>query len=140
MHEEETMKLITNIVCILLFSNFLFTGCRDIFGDDTQQPVAIVQPTSEGSKIIVTEPVFGMIKNPGDIINISWIAPTINKIDIQLFRKNEFKFNIIEDLDNNGNFEWKIPYEIPLSNHYLIKIISHANSDIYKFSDQFGIQ
>jgi hypothetical protein len=140
LHEEETMKLITNIVCILLFSNFLFTGCRDIFGDDTQQPVAIVQPPTEGSKVIVTEPVLGMIKNPGDIINISWIAPTINKIDIQLFRKNEFKFNIIADLDNNGNFEWKIPYEIPLSNHYLIKIISHANSDIYKFSDQFGIQ
>jgi len=129
------MKVVTNIVCILLF-----TGCRDIFGDDNQQPIAIVQPPTEASKIIVTEPVFGMIKNPGDIINISWIAPTINKIDIQLFRKNEFKFNIIEDLDNNGNFEWKIPYEVPLSNHYLIKIISHANSDIYKFSDQFGIQ
>ncbi len=134
------MRLVNNIVCILLFSIFLFTGCRDIFGDDSQQPVAIVEPPTEASKIIVTEPVFGMIKNPGDTININWIAPSIYKIDIQLYRKSEYKFTIIEDLENNGNFEWIIPSEIPLSNHYLIKIISHTNSDIYEFSGQFGIQ
>jgi len=134
------MRLVINIFCILLLSILLLTGCRDIFGNATQQPVSIVEPPPEASKIIVTQPVFGTIKNPGDTININWIAPTINKIDIQLYRKNEFKFSIIEDLKNNGNFEWKIPFEIPLSNHYLIKIISHANSDIYEFSGQFGIQ
>lgn len=134
------MRNLYNILSILPLSIFIFTGCDHIFGDDTQESVSIVDPAPGASKIIVTEPVFGMIKNPGDIINIIWISPTINKIDIQLYRKSEFKFTIIGDFENNGNFEWEIPFEIPPSNHYLIKIVSHANSDIYEFSGQFGIQ
>jgi len=133
------MKPINIIVCILLLSIYLLSGCKDIFSDETQ-PISIIQPPPEASNITVTEPVFGTIRNPGDTLHINWIAPTINKIDIQLYRKSELKLSIVENLENNGHFEWKIPFEIPLSNHYLIKIVSHINYNIFAFSGQFGIQ
>ena len=123
----------------LLIYSVLLTGCRNIFGD-RDQPESIVQVPIEASNIIVNSPVQGTIWNPGDTISIKWIAPSINRIDIQLYRKSEYKFTIIENLANTGKFDWIVPLDIPLSNHYLIKISSHNIPDIYKFSGRFGIQ
>jgi len=133
------MKLFFLILLEVLMVGILFSGCRQILGDSTA-PELIVQPPIEATKIIVTEPTFGTIRNPGDTISIKWTAPTIRKIDLQLFRKNEYKFIINENMENNGSFNWRVPHDIPLSNHYLIKIMSHNNEDIYEFSGQFGIQ
>ena len=109
-----------------------------MFSDETQ-PVSIVQPPSEASNIIINEPVYGTILSPGDTVVVKWIAPTIQKIDIQLYRKSEYKFTLAEEIENDGSFFWKIPFEIQLSHHYRIKIVSHRNNNIYEFSDQFGI-
>ena len=133
LNENDLYYLIT-----LIIVGFFFLGCRQILGD-RELPESIVQPPLEGTKIIVNEPVFGTIRNPGDTLSIKWNAPTIRKIDIKLYRKSEYIFTIIENIEN-GEFDWKIPYEIPLSNHYLIKISNHNNEDIYEFSGQFGIQ
>ncbi len=117
----------------------LCSGCRQIFGD-REQPESIVEAPIEASNIIIKSPVQGTIWNPGDTIIIKWIAPTIQRIDIQLYRKSEFKFMITKNIENSGRFDWIIPNDIPLSNHYLIKVTSHNNPDIYKFSGRFGIQ
>ena len=115
-----------------------FSGCRDMFDDGTQS-VSIVRPPSEGSNIFINAPAYGTILSPGDTVIIKWVAPTIQKIDLQLFRKNEYHFSLAEGIVNDGNFIWKIPFEIPLSHHYRIKVISHIHNHIYEFSDQFGI-
>lgn len=133
------MKLKYLILSAVLIFGFLFSECRQFLGDSTA-PELIVQPPIEATKIIVTEPAFGTIRNPGDTISIKWTAPTIKKIDLHLFRKSEYKLTIIENLENNGSFNWIVPHDIPPSNHYLIKIMSHNNEDIYEFSGQFGIQ
>jgi hypothetical protein len=133
------MKFINLILTGLLISVFFLSGCRQILGD-SEPPESIVQPPTEATKIIVTEPKYGTIRNPGDTLSIKWTAPTIRKMDIQLFRKSDYKFTIIENLENDGRFIWIVPNDIPLSNHYLIKIMSHNNADIYEFSGQFGIQ
>ncbi|HEY6437876.1 MAG TPA: GPI anchored serine-threonine rich family protein [Ignavibacteriaceae bacterium] len=133
------MKLIYVILAELLIVGCFFSGCKQILGD-SEPPESIVQPPIEAMKIIVTEPAFGTIKNPGETLSIEWSAPTIRKIDIQLFRKNELKLTLIENLENEGKFDWRIPIDIPRSNHYLIKIMSHINNDIYELSGQFGIQ
>lgn len=130
------LKILTYIFLFSLLLNF--SGCRDLFGDGTQ-PVSIVQPPVEGSAISISEPVYGTILSPGDTVVIKWIAPTIQKIDLQLFRKSEYKFSLAEEIENDGIFIWKIPFEIQLSHHYRIKVMSHGQSNIYKFSDQFGI-
>ena len=133
------MKTIRIKILLLLILPFTFSGC-ELFIDDSEAPVSIVNPPPEANNIIVTEPVFGTILNPGDEIIIKWNAHTISKIDIQLYRKSEYKFTIIENLSSNNVYKWNIPVGIPLSNHYHIKIQSHSNNDIFDFSEQFGIQ
>jgi hypothetical protein len=133
------MKTFKLTIKILLIFSILGSGCRQIFGD-REQPESIVDAPIEASNIIIKSPAQGTIWNPGDTIVIKWIAPTIQRIDIQLYRKSEFKFMITKNIENSGRFDWIIPNDIPLSNHYLIKVTSHNNPDIYKFSGRFGIQ
>jgi len=124
--------------CFLIFS-VLLSGCRQIFGD-REQPESIVSAPTEAVNIIVSSPIYGTIWNPGDTITIKWIAPTIKKLEIQLYRKSEYKFTITENLENTELFDWIVPLDIPLSNHYLVKVVNHNNHDVYKFGGRFGIQ
>lgn len=132
------MKIIL-IITLSLFCITLFIGCRDIFGDD-DQPESIVQAPVEPSEIIVTSPTRGSIYEAGEIIKINWFANSIQSVDIELYRKSDFQFVISENLDNTGILDWQIPNDINLSNHYLVKIVNHNNSDSYQFSGRFGIQ
>jgi hypothetical protein len=133
------MKTEILILCIILFSLLAVVGCRDIFGERTA-PESIVQPPQESSNLVVTEPVHGKIWNPGDTIQIKWIAPTIKEIDLELYRKSEYKFLIAGEISNSGNYFWIIPIDLPLSNHYLIKVSNHNNTDVFNFSGRFGVQ
>lgn len=133
------MRAFKIILKTLLIFSVLLTGCRQIFGD-REQPESIVLAPTEASNIFVSSPIQGTIYNPGDTLSVKWIAPTIKKIDIQLYRKSEYKFTIAENLENTGRFDWIVPLEIPLSNHYLVKVINHNNLDTYQFSGRFGIQ
>jgi hypothetical protein len=133
------MKAIKFTLKSLLIFSVLLSGCRQIFGE-REQTESIVSAPTEAANIIVASPVHGTIWNPGDTITIKWIAPTIKKLKIQLYRKNEYKFTITENLENTGQFDWIVPLDIPLSNHYLVKVGNHNNHDVYKFSGRFGIQ
>lgn len=114
-------------------------GCRQIFGDGVQ-PESIVQPPTEATQIIVILPAHGSIWKKGDVINIKWIAPTIKNINIQLFKKSAYTFTIAGNIENKGTYEWVIPNDFSLSNHYLFKISNQNNSSVYEFSGMFGIQ
>jgi hypothetical protein len=116
-----------------------FPGCRQIFGDG-DPPELIVQVPVEADGIQILTPVHGSIWKPGDVIKIKWINHSIKKIDIHLYRKTAFQFIISENLTNTGSFDWEIPTDIQLSNHYMIKIINHNNTATYQFSGRFGIQ
>jgi hypothetical protein len=132
------MKAIYYTLKTIVIFSVLLTGCRQIFGD-REQPELIVQAPIEGNSINVYEPVWGTIHHPGDTIIIKWIAPRIKRLDISLYRKTEFKFTILSNLENKGIISWVVPNEIPSSNHYCIKINNHNNADTYNFSKQFGI-
>lgn len=127
------------LTAILLLLTSLLLECRGLL-TDSEPPDSIVQPPIEANNIQVLEPVFSKIYYPGDTLIVKWIAPTIEKINIQLYKKSEYKFTLAENVNNNGNFSWIIPINIPSSNHYLIKIISNNNNNIFKYSEQFGIQ
>ena len=133
------MKAIISSVIVTLICLIIFSGCRRIFGD-REQPESIVQVSTESSQIVVTAPIHGSIWKPGDVIRIKWLATSINNIDIQLYRKSSYQFTIRENLENTVSFDWLIPVDINLSNHYLLKIINHDNPDTYQFSGTFGIQ
>jgi hypothetical protein len=125
-------------IFILLFI-LPFTGYRHIFGDG-YQPESIVQPPSEAAQIIVTSPTHGSIWKKGDVIKIKWIAPTIENIKIQLFRKSAYILMIALNVENDGIYEWIIPDNIAFSNHYLLKISNQKKSSVYNYSGRFAIQ
>ena len=133
------MKTVTFLLCTFFISLVTIIGCRDIFGERAE-PESIVQPPEESSYLVVTEPVHGKIWNPGDTVRIKWIAPTIKKIDLELYRKSEFKSNLADNIINNGTYYWIVPQNIPLSNHYLIKVSNHNNTEVFQFSGRFGVQ
>jgi len=132
------MKSFKFFVQILFLSLLFICSCRQL-GTEENPHELIIEPPEEANNIQIIEPSFGNVFNPGDTLTIKWMAPTIQKIDIQLFRKTEFIIGITENLNNDGEYIWKIPNDFPLSHHYLIKIISHSNENIYNFSKQFGI-
>jgi hypothetical protein len=133
------MKIVKSILILSLICLFSITGCRDIFGDG-EQPDSIVQVPNEPEEIIVTSPTRGSIYKPGDVIRISWFANSISNIDLELYRKSDYKFTISDNQKNTGIFDWQIPIDINLSNHYIIKIVNYNNPDAYQFSGMFGIQ
>jgi len=130
-----------NSIRIILFLFFALSiaGCRQIFGD-REQPELIVQPPDEAEKIIITSPVHGSIWKKGDVIKIKWIAPTIENIKIQLYRKSTYKLTIAVNIENNGIYEWVIPDDIEFSNHYLFKVSNQKKSIVYNYSGRFAIQ
>jgi hypothetical protein len=133
------MKAIFIFLTILLFFLLIIFGCRDIFGDRAQAE-SIVKAPPQASNIFVTSPTPGTIYTPGDTLSVKWIAPTIKKIVIQLYRKSEYKFTIAEKIECTGRFDWFVPIDIPISNHYLFKIINHNNENVFAYSGRFGIQ
>ena len=132
------MKLSFLSIQILLFCSLILVSCRQLVGDENP-PELIIEPHLEANNIQIIEPSYGNVFSPGDTITIKWTAPTIQKLDIQLFRKTEYQITINDNLNNDGEYIWIIPNGFPLSHHYLIKIISHSNQNIYDLSEQFGI-
>ena len=126
------------IIIFLLFALPL-AGCRQIFGDRIQ-PESIVQPPDEAGKIIITSPMHGSIWKKGDVIKIKWIAPTIDNIKIQLYRKSTYKLTIAVNIENNGIYEWLIPDNIAFSNHYLFKVSNQKKSSVYNYSGTFAVE
>ena len=133
------MKSIFTLWIFALTSLLILGGCRQIFGDGTA-PESIVEVPYETSQIVVTNPAYASIWKPGDLLKIKWIATSISKIEIQLYRKSSYQFTLANNIENTGSFDWQIPIDINISNHYLLKIINHSNPDVYQFSDRFGIQ
>lgn len=133
------MKSLFKLWIFALSSLIILGGCRQFFGDGTE-PESIIEATYETSKIVVTNPVYASIWKPGDSLKIKWISNSVSKIDIQLFRKNNYQFTIAENIENTGSFDWQIPIDINISNHYQLKIINHNNPEVFQFSDRFGIQ
>jgi len=127
------------IQLFLLLSAILLGGCRLLTGVNTE-PETVVEPVYINA-FIITSPEKSSFWKPGKVMEIKWITSgTVEKVDIQLYRKSSFIKDLTNNLKNNSAFIWKIPNDIDHSLHYIIKIINHNNPDEYELSDRFGIQ
>lgn len=127
------------IQIFILLSTILLGGCRLLTGNSTE-PESIVEPVYLNA-FIITAPKYSSFWKPGDMMEIKWITSgSIDKVDIQLYRKSTFKKNLENNLKNNGSFIWNIPNEIDHSLHYHIKIINHNNPVENELSDRFAIK
>ena len=127
------------IQLFFLLSTILLGGCRLLTGYNTE-PETVVEPVYINA-FIITSPEKSSFWKPGDMMEIKWITSgSIDKVDIQLYRKSTFIRDLKYNLMNNGSFKWYIPNEIDYSLHYHIKIINHNNPDEYELSDRFAIK
>ena len=127
-------KLILTLILILPIM-----GCRQIFGEG-EQPESIVQPPNEIARIVVTAPKHGTIWQKGDVVEINWIASSIEKLKIQLYRKGDLKLSISSITENDGSYKWTIPNDISTSNHYSFKVSKFNDPEIFDYSGRIGIQ
>ena len=127
------------IQLFFLLSTILLGGCRLLTGYNTE-PETVVEPVYINA-FIITSPEKSSFWKPGDMMKIKWITSgSIDKVDIQLYRKSTFIRDLKYNLMNNGSFKWYIPNEIDCSLHYHIKIINHNNPDEFELSDRFAIK
>jgi len=74
-------------------------------------------------------------------MEIRWITSgSIEKVDLQLYRKSAYIMDLKNNLKNNDSFLWNIPNDINHSLHYHIKIINQNNLDEYELSNRFAIR
>ena len=134
------MRLEKNyILLFFLLSTILPGGCRLLTGDDSV-PESVVQPDYLNA-FIITSPKRASFWKPGDRLEIKWITSgSVEKVNIQLYRKTTLIKDLKDNLNNDGSFIWYIPNDINHSLHYHIKIINHNNPDEYELSDRFAIK
>jgi hypothetical protein len=134
------MRLVKNyLLLFFLLSTALPGGCRLLTGDDTV-PESVVQPDYLNAFIIIS-PERASFWKPRDMLEIKWITSgSVEKIDIQLYRKTTLIKDLKNNFNNDGSFIWYIPDNIDNSLHYQIKIINLNNPDEHELSDRFAIK
>jgi Kre9/KNH-like N-terminal Ig-like domain len=107
----------------------------------TNDPGYITTDFEPTEKIIVSSPAKGEFYEPGELVQIKWLTSfsTIPKINIYLYRKSVQQRVIIQNLSNNGSYNWRIPDEIDNSIHYTVKIVNSIDEKEFNFSGRFGI-
>jgi len=90
--------------------------------------------------IYVTSPLLGSVYNPGDTLKIVWGSSlNIKTVSIKLFKKEELRDIIANQISNEQQYEWIIPSNFLPSTQYKIKVESVNNPDVYNFSGVFSI-
>ena len=130
-------KLVT-ISVLVLFLLIVNSSCRD--EANPSETGAYYNSSPRADLIQVTAPVFGEVWKPGTANLIKWkVSANIKLIDLQLFKKNKFRFTIASRVQNDGSFEWVVPNNITRSVHYRIKLVNSSRTDDFNFSDTFYI-
>ncbi len=125
------------ITIIVFVSVMLFFSCSR--NDEAQKESLITNPDGI-SHLWIFSPQAGQTLKPGATAKIKWLFPKdISRVQITLYRKNEFKRWLCEQCENSGYYEWKIPTDIRNSVHYRINVASSDNPEINKFSEYFFI-
>lgn len=133
--------VILKIITVFIIMISVISGCRAKLHSPSEPELFTIEDiTPANPEIIITNPQKYSIWNRGETMVIKWSASnSFETIYIQLFRKNNYQFTIITNIENKGYYNWYIPYEIDNSNHYQLKIINHNNPAQEYFSNRFAI-
>ena len=89
------------------------------------------------ASIKVLYPNGGEVLKTNTMVHIKWQSKDINgKVVIVLYKKGIKHEVIAKQTDNNGNFPWKIPQNLPEGNDYRIRIRALNDLAINDFSDR----
>ena len=71
---------------------------------------------------------------------IRWSSKgTINFVDIEVYKGGLYNFTLATGTENDGIYNWYIPFETEPGTNWEIKIIDSNNSSIYAWSGEFKI-
>ncbi len=97
---------------------------------------------SAGDAILtIVSPGSGSSFYGGSPIAISWnrSSNTGNHVSLSLYRNDTLVETIGNTIYNSGSCSWTIPYSLPTSSKYRIKIASHLDTSINDYSGYFTI-
>lgn len=127
------------LLILFIPSILLFFSCSE--GRDIADPDVDVSTFAYVNTVMKTvQPTEGEIWHPGEEREIKWqTSKDVKQITIQLFKKTQFKGNLVKGHSTSKPFIWKIPESITPSHHYRIKLINSQNSDQTRTSEDFFI-
>lgn len=77
---------------------------------------------------------------PGNTIEIVWTSQNASEnIGIELYNECGFYSNIIEQTENDGNYQWLVPDSIENSNQYRIKVVDLGSLNNFSYSDSLVV-
>lgn len=133
------MKKQSITIFLLLISITIFFSCRENFTAPSEERI--------DEKVIVTHlknitiPSQRVVWTPGKTYLIKWeITGNLDKVRIDLVKKFVKVLTIAESTENGGSFVWHIPYDLPQSHHYRIKLMPTYTTSISSISVEFEIR
>ncbi|GEM_PF-1561755 len=77
---------------------------------------------------------------PGNTIEIVWTSQNASEnVGIELYNECGFHSNIIDQTENDGNYQWLVPDNIENSNQYRIKVFDLGSLNNFSYSDSLAI-
>ncbi len=92
--------------------------------------LAITNPTAQTDSL-----------TSGSTLSIAWSysVNTGNSVSLYAFRDDTLASAITSGIVNNGRYSWSIPWTLPTSSSYRIRIVSNNDTSIHDLSDAFTI-
>jgi len=95
-----------------------------------------------GAILAITSPVSGLPSlRSSSTLSINWAysANSGSTVSLYVFRNDSLVQPIAGSTTNDGNYSWTIPWTLPSSGAYRIRIVSDNDTSIHDQSDQFAI-
>ncbi|MGE5353066.1 MAG: Ser-Thr-rich GPI-anchored membrane family protein [Acidobacteriota bacterium] len=127
---------------MFLFSLVLLAGCREKLNLTDPQPGMnqIITNNENPNVLYLTTPSGGEVLMKGVQFPIRWfVSSSIKSVALTLFRKEEDITEISGATENDGQFNWRIPTNIPSSSNYRIKLSNYLSPGEFIFSEYFTI-
>lgn len=128
-----------NVIPLLFLLIFASTACRESITDPSDEIIE-EKPLVLSLKQI-EYPSERVIWKKGETHTIKWkITEDLENIRIVLLKKFKKVATISDFTNNDGNFNWTIPSDLPGSHHYRIRLVSPYNTSATSTSIEFEIQ
>jgi hypothetical protein len=102
----------------------------------------VINVRSGGAILAITNPnseTRGLLSGSGLSITWAYSANTGNAVSLDLFREDTLAVTISSGAVNNGFCSWSVPWTLPTSSLYRIKIVCSNDTSVHDLSDRFTI-
>jgi hypothetical protein len=126
------------ILYMIFGSLLLLTACRVNSSPASNSTDLILN--NQAVDIAIVSPSESELWKPGTENLIRWnLSHDISSVTIELYKKDELRLKIAENIGAKSSFVWKIPDDLSPSHHYRLKIFNPLKPVESVFSSYFYI-